>query len=128
MTGTERVRNTILGLPTDRQPIYGWVFMTLEKEINARWGSVANFEDHYEFDAAHIFGSPQPFSEEMLNSLRQRYEELTPDILLEEAAFLPAADADWSAMEAELAHHKARNRFCYLQTPGFFEFFNGVRH
>lgn len=25
MNSTERVRNTILGLPTDRQPIYGWV-------------------------------------------------------------------------------------------------------
>lgn len=126
MTSQERVFKAIRGEPTDRTPIYGWVNANLSDEISEVYGSVAAFEDAYEFDAAHIFGSPQPFSEEMLNSLRQRYEELTPDILLEEAAFLPAADADWSAMEAELAHHKARNRFCYLQTPGFFEFFNGV--
>ena len=35
MTGTERVRNTILGLPTDRQPIYGWVAWNLRDKFAA---------------------------------------------------------------------------------------------
>ena len=55
MNSTERVRNAILGKPVDRQPIYGWVFANLEEPITKKWGSVAAFEDHYEFDAAHIF-------------------------------------------------------------------------
>ena len=29
MNSTERVRNTILGKATDRQPIYGWVYAIL---------------------------------------------------------------------------------------------------
>ena len=44
MNSTERVTNTILGKPVDRQPIYGWVSANLSDEITAEWGSVANFE------------------------------------------------------------------------------------
>ena len=58
MNSTERVRNTILGKPVDRQPIYGWVAWNMEEKINRRWGSAAAMEDYYEFDAAHIFGGP----------------------------------------------------------------------
>ena len=56
MNSTERVRNTILGKPVDRQPIYGWVFANLTEQISKEWGSVEAFEDAYEFDMAHIFG------------------------------------------------------------------------
>lgn len=31
MNSTERVRNTILGKPLDRQPIYGWVEANLKE-------------------------------------------------------------------------------------------------
>ena len=31
MNSTERVRNTILGKPTDRQPIYGWLEANLSE-------------------------------------------------------------------------------------------------
>ena len=55
MDSTERVRRTILGQPTDRQPIYGWVSANLTNELNAAYGSVAAFEDKYEFDMSHIF-------------------------------------------------------------------------
>ena len=65
MTGTERVRNTILGLPTDHQPIYGWVAWNLRDQFAATWGSPEAFEDHYEFDAAHIFGHPCPYDKEI---------------------------------------------------------------
>ena len=60
MDSTQRVRNAILGEPVDRQPIYGWVEANLKDQISQHWGSVAEFEDHYEFDAAHIFGGPGP--------------------------------------------------------------------
>ena len=37
MNSTERVKNTILGLPVDRQPIYGWVSANLSEEITEKW-------------------------------------------------------------------------------------------
>ncbi len=54
MDSTERVRNAIQGKPLDRQPIYGWVSANLSEEIADVWGSVAAFEDHYEFDMANM--------------------------------------------------------------------------
>ena len=66
MNSTERVRNTILGKEIDRQPIYGWVYENMRDEINRVYGSVENFEDHYEFDAAHIFGGPGSFKNSWL--------------------------------------------------------------
>ena len=47
MNSTERVKRTILGLETDRQPIYGWVSANLSNELTEAYGSVANFEDKY---------------------------------------------------------------------------------
>lgn len=38
MDGTERVRNTILGKPVDRQPIYGWVSANLGEQITEKMG------------------------------------------------------------------------------------------
>ena len=69
MTGTERVTKTILGEPTDRQPIYGWVSANLGAEITNRFGSVEAFEDKYEFDIAHIFGGPPVFKRSVLDSI-----------------------------------------------------------
>ena len=60
MNSTERVRNTILGKPVDRQPIYGWVSFNLKDQITEAFGSVEAFEDKYEFDAAHIFSGISP--------------------------------------------------------------------
>ncbi len=80
MTSTERVRNVILGKPVDRQSIYGWVAANLTQEITERWGSVANFEDKYEFDMCHIFGGPEVFNKSVIGKLRRENDELTPDI------------------------------------------------
>ena len=127
MTSRERVINTIKGQSVDRTPIYGWVSANLKNEINEIYGSVEAFEDLYEFDAAHIFGGPLPYkSGEHLESIASRYDELTPDVLLDEEFFFPASEYDWSVVKRALEHHKKRGRFCYMQTPGFFEFFNGV--
>ncbi len=127
MNGTERVRNTILGKPADRQPIYGWVSANLEEPITERWGSVAAFEDKYEFDMAHIFGGPRVFNKEVLQKIREEEGEVPPDILLQHDYYLPPKGPQYSEnIKKSMEHHKQRDRFCYVQTPGFFECFNGA--
>ena len=127
MNGTERVRNAILGKGVDRQPIYGWVDANLREEITQRWGSVAAFEDHYEFDAAHIFGGPGPHKGDLLQAIKEKEGELTPDLLVDVDFFTSPDDLkDYEGTKKAIAFHKERGRFCYMQTPGFFECFNGV--
>lgn len=127
MTSTERVRNTILGKHVDRQPIYGWVIENLEAPIREHWGSVAAFEDHYEFDMAHIFGGPAVFNRDVYEKIRQEEGEVPPDILLESDYYLsPDRPEDYFPIQQSIAFHKERGRFCYVQTPGFFECFNEV--
>lgn len=127
MDGTERVRNTILGKPTDRQPIYGWVSANLSDELTAAYGSVAAFEDKYEFDMSHIFGGPGSFRKEVLEHVKAENGEMTPDLLLKEDIFTdPDNPDDYRDIRESIAFHKKRGRFCYMQTPGFFEQFNGV--
>lgn len=127
MNSTERVRNTILGKPTDRQPIYGWLEANLSEQLTEAYGSVAAFEDKYEFDMAHIFGGPGAFREDVLQQLREENEELTPDLLLEADIFTsPDQPEEYENLKEALAFHKRRERFVYVQTLGFFEQFNGV--
>ena len=127
MNSTERVRRTILGQETDRQPIYGWVSANLTDELTEAFGSVAAFEDKYEYDMAHIFGGPHPFRKDVLERLRSENEELTPDLLLEEDIFTsPDNLEDYQNIADAIRFHKQRERFCYVQTPGFFEAYNSV--
>lgn len=126
MNSTERVRNVILGKPVDRQPIYGWVAANLTPEITEKWGSVANFEDTYEFDMAHIFGGPGRFNIELIEKIRSENDELTPDLLVSEDIFTSPDDDAYNKIRAATEFHKKRDRFCYVQTPGFFENFNDV--
>ncbi|MBQ4354544.1 MAG: hypothetical protein IJC71_06590 [Clostridia bacterium] len=129
MNSTERVRNTILGKPVDRQPIYGWVSANLSNEISAQYGSVAAFEDKYEFDMAHIFGGPGSIRGDLLKRLREEHGEVTPDILVEQGDDLfadPNILAHYDGIKNAMNFHKERGRFCYIQTPGFFEHFNGI--
>lgn len=128
MNGRERVRNTILGLPTDRQPIYGWVFANLTDPITREFGSVEAFEDHYEFDIAHIFGGPRCFNWEILDRIRdENGGVLTPDLLVDVDFLLPTDRMeDYDALKASLDFHKGRGRFTYVQTPGFFENYNDL--
>ncbi|MBO4407528.1 MAG: hypothetical protein J5849_07480 [Clostridia bacterium] len=127
MNSTERVRSVILGKPVDRQPIYGWVSANLEDELTAAYGSVAAFEDKYEFDMSHIFGGPGAFRSEVLDRVKAENEEMTPDLLLDEELFTdPDKAEDYLSVRDSIAFHKERGRFCYVQTPGFFEQFNGV--
>ncbi|MBO6052925.1 MAG: hypothetical protein J6Q17_04240 [Clostridia bacterium] len=127
MDSTERVRRTILGLPTDRQPIYGWVSANLTNELNEAYGSVAAFEDKYEFDMSHIFGGPGSFRGDVIDRIRAENGELTPDLLVDADIFTdPDIIEQYNNIRDAMAFHKARGRFCYIQTPGFFEPFNDV--
>jgi uroporphyrinogen decarboxylase len=126
MNSTERVTNLLLGKPIDRQPLYGWVEANLKDQITERWGSVAAFEDKYEFDMAHIFGGPRVFSKSTLARIREENDgEVPPDVLLESDYNHSVDDpAAWDKVKSRIEHHKKRGRFCYVQTPGFFEDFN----
>ncbi len=127
MNSFERVKNTILGKETDRQPIYGWIKENLNDAISEKFGSVENFEDRFRFDAAHIFGGPWSFDGEAFDEIRSRHSELTPDVLLRYNLFAPPDDdKDFEQVKREIEHHKKRERFCYMQTPGLFEHFNTV--
>jgi len=127
MTGRERVTNAILGREIDRQPIYGWVFENMREEISRVYGSVENFEDHYEFDAAHLFGGPGSFRKDVIEKIAGENDELTPDLLVDQDIFTSPDDPEsYGNIAASLAHHRQRGRFCYVQTPGFFENFNSV--
>ncbi len=127
MTSTERVRNAILGLPTDCTPIYGWVSANLSDTITKSYGSVSAFEDKYRFDAAHIFGGPGPFNSAVIDKIRASCDELTPDMLLNADIFTnPDRIEDYQNIRSDIEFYKKRERFCYVQTPGFFENFNGI--
>lgn len=127
MTSCERVKNTILGKETDRQPVYGWVRENLSDEVSEKFGSVEAFEDEFGFDAAHIFGGPWSFDGEKFDRIRSRHRKLSPDVLLDYDLFTtPDSDKDFDSVKRAIEHHKKRDRFCYMQTPGLFEHFNTV--
>jgi len=130
MNSTERVRNTILGREFDRQPIYGWLYADLTEQINAAYGSVAAFEDKYEFDVAHLFGGPGSIKKEVEERIKPIADELEGEDILElvnsDIFTDPDETAAYAGMKQSFDHHKARERFCYVQTPGFFEHFNGL--
>ena len=125
MNSTERVRNIILGKPVDRQPIYCWTGSRIRDKICSKWGSVEAFQDHYEFDMAHIFGGPRTFKQETLDKIMAENGEVPPDILMESDYYNSPDDPQcFEAVKKSIEFHKERGRFCYVQTPGFFECFN----
>ena len=82
MNSRELVIKTMKGENPGRTPVYGWVSANLTEQISAEYGSVANFEDKYEFDMAHIFGGPNPFKTN-INPLLKQGVEITPEMLLD---------------------------------------------
>jgi len=127
MNSRQLTAKTIKGENTGRTPVYGWVSANLDKEISAEFGSVKNFEDHYEYDLAHIFGGPRPYKKEQFKELIESGEEITPDMVLD-IPMQPADDeTSLSNVQKRLDFYQAdRGRFCYMQTPGIFEFHNDV--
>ncbi len=125
MNSTELVKKVLKGEKTDRTPIYGWVSANLTEQISERFGSVANFEDYYEFDLAHLFGGPGHVPDYMLGMINNK-ETITPEMVLDSTYNDPNNMSDYDDIVAQLKHHKARDRFCYLQTNGIFECLNYV--
>ena len=121
MTSRELVIKTMKGQDCGRTPVYGWVRAELEKPITERFGSVENFEDHYRFDLAHIFGGPWAFGK----CLEGLTGKITPEMLLD-IPFDPIHREDYDGLIQSMEHHRQRDRFCYIQTPGIFEALNGV--
>ncbi len=128
MTSTERVRATILGQPADRQPIYGWVYGNLTTEIDDMFGSLDGLERKYEYDMAHLFTGPWPFYEDKIEDMRRTGEPITPQMLLQAGIFQsPEKMEEYQPIVEDLKRYKAQHeRFCYIQTPGLLEPFNGL--
>ena len=128
MLPRERVIAVINHEEPDRIPIYGWVKANLEEPITERWGSVAAFEDKYEFDFAHIFGGPSPRDPEVLKAMRRDLGgPIEPRNALDLELPDPNDSVAYKDIVDQIRHHKgARGRFVYVQTPGIFECLNGV--
>lgn len=127
MTSRERVTRTLRHEERDRIPVYGWVRANMEAPISKAFGSVDAFEDHYGFDLAHLFGGPSSFvlSDEV-HERRRRGEEVEPDEVVELPLSDPNDSSGYEGLKRDIAHHQARDRFLYVQTPGFFEHWNGL--
>jgi len=126
MDSCELVLKTINGENKTRTPVYAWVSENpgIAGAIQKKFGSIAAFEDHYEFDMAHIFGGPVPFNKEAISNIIESQGEITPKALLD-IPLMPVSDMlDYTKARNSLAHHKQRERFCYIQTPGIFECLN----
>jgi uroporphyrinogen decarboxylase len=128
MRSDERVRAVIAHQTPDRMPVYGWLSANLEQPITAAFGSVAAFEDRYEFDYAHLFGGPACVSSEALEALRRSLgRPVEPADFLDIPYNDPDHHAAYAGLVEAVRHHKdTRGRFVYVQTPGIFEALNGV--
>ncbi len=125
MTSKELVIKTMKGDNPGQTPLYGWVRENLSREISESFGSVENFEDHYRFDLAHIFGGPSLWGRE-LEDVRSSGVEITPEVLLQIPMKSPDDMSDYDGVVKALRHHHDRERFCYMQTNGIFEAANGA--
>ena len=128
MLSRERVIKVIRREKPDRTPIYGWVSANLTPQITEAFGSVAAFEDKYEFDFAHLFGGPATFPSESVEKLRgERGGHIDPPNALDLPLSDPNDRSAYADVVSGIEHHKEqRGRFVYAQTPGIFEALNGV--
>lgn len=128
MLPRERVIKVINHEKPDRIPVYGWVGANLGDQISEAYGSVAAFEDKYEFDFAHIFGGPGAYPGDDLKQLRQDAGgPITPGMLMEIPLTDPNVSDAYNSIRDQVIYHKEKKgRFVYVQTPGFFECLNGA--
>ncbi|MBD3241575.1 MAG: hypothetical protein GF331_13380 [Chitinivibrionales bacterium] len=122
----ERVIATIKHEPRDRMPRYGWLG-NLREPLTEAFGSVAAFEDHYEFDLAHAFGNPWQYTREALEFIRGDSGEALPERVAQAPIHDPDDQEMYTRVVEMVRHHKQeRDRFVYVQTPGLFEAHNGL--
>ena len=121
MNGKERVTNVILNKKADRMPIYGWINNgEFQPKITQKYGAPEAFFDKYEFDMYHLFPAARPVASPSYAS--EFFEAELPAIEFTNPDDMPYRDIK-PAMDL---HSAAKGRFVYAQTPGCFEFFNGV--
>lgn len=127
MISRERVEAVIEHQRPDRIPVYGWVKANMSEVISERFGSPEAFEDHYEFDTAHLFGGPGAYDGETMKQLRADCGgTITPADLLTIPMADPDVDSSYDGLRKDVQHHKTdRGRWVYVQTPGIFEAHNG---
>ena len=122
MNCRERVVAVIEKRSPDRVPLYMWAFANLEDQITQEFGSVAAFEDKYEFDYAHIFGGPGTYREEQLIEARNAVGgDITPEMLMDIPMSDPNDMSQYTKIIQEVKHHKERGRFIHSQNSGIFE-------
>ncbi len=128
MEPRERVIETIRRGKPDRTPVYGWVAANLSEPIVEKFGSVAAFEDKYEFDYAHIFGGPPSHRPEDIQALQAANGGSIDPLTFSELTYTDPDDTTaYQDIVDQVRHHKEeRGRFVYVQTPGIFEALNGV--
>ena len=127
MNSKELVAKTIKGENPGRTPVYGWVSANLYNELTESFGSVENFEDKYEFDMTHVFGGPQSFDMQKLLERQEKKEIISVEEILDTKMNDVDDEAKYEDVKRSLKFHSDdRQRFCYMQTPGIFEHFNGV--
>ena len=127
MNGIERVRRALLGQEVDRTPIYGWLSANLGEPINRVYGSLAALEEKYQFDIVHLFAGPGCFNTPLLDDIRAKNEEFTPDLLVDADIYTdPDIPEQYRGVSDLVNYYHGLGRFCYIQTPGFFENYNGV--
>lgn len=127
MNSKELVKKTIKGVnDTGITPVYGWVSANLTDQINAEFGSVRNFEDHYQFDMTHLFGGPSMYDQSTIEELRKSEGEITPIMLLDQPMLSSDDMSCYESVKQDLEFYsKQRERFCYIQSNGIFELNNG---
>lgn len=120
MKSYELVAKTIRGENPGRTPLYGWVAANLSEQISREFGSVENFEDHYEFDMAHIFGGPACYDDKAIEKIREEEGEVTPEALLS-VPLLPVDNMeDYENIKAALEHHRRREAGSAMCRPTVF--------
>ncbi len=128
MNSRERVTAVIRHETPDRIPVYGWLWANLSEVITAAFGSLAAFEDAYEFDYAHLFGGPPAIAPETLEAARAAHHGVIDPAAACDIPYTDPDDTDaYMDIREQVAHHQEqRERFVYVQTPGIFEALNDV--
>ncbi|MFW5870194.1 MAG: uroporphyrinogen decarboxylase family protein [Candidatus Sumerlaeota bacterium] len=123
MESRERVIAVINHQKPDRVPYYAWLRANLEEPIAEEYGSLAAFEDKYEFDFSHLFGGPRMYDGSEVWELKEAHGgTVTPDLALDLAVQDANGQDAYQQIRDQVDHHKIRRgRFVYVQTPGIFE-------
>lgn len=107
-------------------PRYGWLG-NLEKPLVERFGSIAAFEDAYGFDLHHAWGNPWQYTKQASEHMCGPDGIVLPERVLEVSLHDPDDAGKYAALKDQIRHHKVeRERFVYVQSPGFFEHHNGL--